>query len=127
MKLYAITPHLMLEQFVEWNRIGGVEQAKLVYPNCVPFFRLIHTGDEGRRQVGLEGWYNDSHAIYTNKLLAKLKDYNDLMFKVVMNYYFGGQRQDLTGERFNMSATKAGGIINSALTYIDGVMEEQVA
>ena len=70
------------------------------------------------------GWFSDDHAIYTNKLLTELKRTRELEYKILMNYYFTYQRQDLTSERFRMRHEKISLMIQSGLAYMDGLMTD---
>lgn len=118
MRLQTRLAHDLMEQFVEWHRIPdrtGPKQA------VQPFVRLMQQGYRSTSSgPSLAPWFDDDYASLVNKMLMNLKRAREFEFKVLMHYYFEGQRQDITGERFRCHRNKVREIVGSALDHLDG-------
>lgn len=118
MKKKIPTAHLLVEQFVEWTRLGlGLG---LNYPAVSAFARYLHTGDESKSDVHLQPWFSDDHAMLINRLLMNLKEDHEYVFKVFMYYFFNFQQWNLASQKFKKPYPVIKELVNSGLMYIDG-------
>jgi hypothetical protein len=116
MRLQTRMAHDLMEQYVEWHKLPTGPM--LSYPSSAPYVRLIKTS--GQDMPMLAPWFTEEWASIANRLLSNLKRDRELEYKMLMHYYFGGQRQDLTGERFRCHRNKVREIVGSALDHLDG-------